>query len=328
MQSDSPASLSRSAVASAVLLSAMWGLNIVGIKVSLAAFPPIWNAFWRMLLGWPILWAWARATGTGLRLRPGETGPMIWLGLVFAVQIITLNLGVGWTSAAFAAVLLNAAPVFVNVIAHFLVEGDRLSARRSLGIALAFAGVAFAVWGRPDAALAPRPVLGNVICLVTAAMIAGRIIYTKGLLRSMDPTKALFWQVAFSLPVFLACAFASEPLMVGPLTRGPLLAWLYCSVGVVGLGFILWARLLQANSPSLLSIFVFPTPIFGILFSAMIYGERPSLELAFGVIGVASGILLVTLETHLQEIGAGSEIDAPTPQAMGGVSPGSGRARV
>lgn len=290
----------------------MWGLNIVGIKVSLAAFPPIWNAFWRMLLGWPILWVWARATGTPLRLRAEEIKPMVWLGVIFAIQIITLNLGVDWTSAAFASVLLNAAPVFVNVIAHFLVEGDRLSTRRSLGIALAFAGVAFAVWGRPDTALAPKPVLGNVICLVTAAMIAGRIIYTKGLLRSIDPTKALFWQVAFSLPVFLVCAGLSEPMMVGPLTVGPLLAWIYCSLGVVGLGFILWARLLKANSPSLLSIFVFPTPIFGIVFSAMIYGERPPFELALGVAGVASGILLVTLEARMREIEPRSEIDSPT----------------
>lgn len=296
MQPESPRQLSTASAAGAVLLSAIWGLNFVGIKVSLAAFPPIWNAFWRLLLGWPVLWAWAAGTGTRLRLEAGERRPLLSLGLLFAVQIILLNIGVGWTSAAFASVLLNAVPVIVNVIGHFLSDGDRLSARRSLGLSLAFVGVAFTVWGRPDAALAPRPLLGNLVCVVTAAMIAARIIYTKRLLRSFDPIKALFWQVAFSLPVFLSCAALFEPPTVGPLTLGPVLAWLYCSLGVVGLGFVLWARLLQANSPSLLSFFVFPTPIFGMLCSAIVFGERPPPELIAGVTGVLSGILLVAME--------------------------------
>ena len=95
--------------------------------------------------------------------------------------------------------------------------------------------------------------------------------------------------------------------MVGPLTPGPLLAWLYCSFGVVGIAFLLWVRLLKANSPALLSVFVFPTPIFGILFSALVFGERPPIELVIGVAGVVSGILLVTLERRKSAVGTAME---------------------
>lgn len=66
-------------MATALLLSAMWGLNIVGIKVALATFPPAWNAFWRALLGWPVLWAWARHGRVRLKLLPGETRPLVLL---------------------------------------------------------------------------------------------------------------------------------------------------------------------------------------------------------------------------------------------------------
>ena len=72
----SPA-LSRGAIATALLLSAMWGLNIVGIKVSLAAFPPIWSAFWRTLLGWPVLWIWARAGRVELKPIGPEYIPVV-----------------------------------------------------------------------------------------------------------------------------------------------------------------------------------------------------------------------------------------------------------
>lgn len=306
-----PQRLSRAAVATALLLSAMWGLNIVGIKVSLQAFPPIWSAFWRLLLGWPVLAAWGRATGVRLRPRPGEWAPLMRLGGLFAVQIIMLNVSIGWTSAAFASVLLNAAPVFINVFAHYAVPGDRLSPRRALGLALAFGGVAVSLLGEPDAALAPRPLWGNILGVATAAVIGGRMVYTQRLVQTIDSTRTVFWQVGFSLPVFLVCAAAAEPWMVGPLTAGPLLAWLYCSFAVVGVAFILWVRLLEANSPALLSVFVFPTPIFGVLFSELIYGERLPAELLVGVAGVAFGILLVTLEKRKRS--PGRDAAAPPP---------------
>ena len=292
--------LSGLAVTTALLLSAMWGLNIVGIKVALETFPPIWNAFWRLLLGLPVLWVWARAGGVRLKPEPGETRPLVLLGVFFAIQIIMLNTSVNWTSAAFASVLLNAAPVFINVIAHYFVPGDKLSRQRILGLAIAFGGVAVALLGDPDRALAPRPVAGNVLGVVTAAVIGGRMVYTQRLIQSIDSTKTVFWQVGFSLPVFLVCAVLAEPMMVGPLTLGPLISWLYCSFGVVGVAFILWVRLLKTNSPGLLSVFVFPTPIFGVLFSALIYRESPPVELLIGVAGVALGILLVTMENRKQ----------------------------
>ena len=302
MPADATPKLSRAAIATSVLLSAMWGLNIVGIKVSLATFSPIWNAFWRMLLGWPVVWFWARAGGVRLRPGLGEAKPLVVLGVFFAIQIIMLNVSIGWTSAAFASVLLNAAPVFINLIAHFVVPGDRLSGRRILGLALAFGGVALTLLGRPDSSLATRPLSGNMLGVLTAAVIGGRMVYTQRLVQFIDPVRTVFWQVGFSLPVFLVCAVLVEPMMVGPLTLGPLVAWLYCSFVVVGLAFLLWVRLLKANSPALLSVFVFPTPIFGILFSALIYGEKPPVELIAGVFGVASGILLVTLERRREAV--------------------------
>lgn len=290
--------LSTGAIATALLLSAMWGLNIVGIKVALAAFPPIWNAFWRVLLGWPVLWLWARAGKIDLWPGPREVRPLAFLGAFFAIQIILLNTSIGWTSAAYASVLLNAAPIYINVIAHFVVPGDRLSRQRLIGLALAFCGVAVVMVGRPDASLAPRPVEGNVLAALTAVILACRMIYTKRLVQTIDSTKAMFWQVGFSIPIFLVCAALTEPMLVGPLTLGPVLSWLYCSFGVVGVAFILWVRLLKTNSPGLLSVFVFPTPIFGVLFSALIFAERASSELVIGVLGVAFGILLVTLEAR------------------------------
>ena len=315
MHAKAPQKPGAAAMATALLLSAMWGLNIVGIKVALATFPPAWNAFWRALLGWPVLWAWARQGRVRLKLLPGETRPLVLLGVFFAIQITMLNLSIDWTTAGFASVLLNAAPVFINTFAHFYVPGDHLSGQRLAGLAMAFGGVAIVFLGQPDPTLAPRPILGNVLAFVTAGVIGGRMVYTQRLVQHMHPLRVIFWQVGFSLPVFLLFAAIFEPPMVGPLTLWPFVSWMYCSFGVVGIAFVLWIRLLEKNSPALLSVFVFPTPIFGVAFSALIYSEAMPAELIIGVLCVAFGILIIMLEKRRQAIEPFPERTAATPRA-------------
>ena len=111
----------------ALMISLLWGANIVALKVSLWTFAPFWSAFWRMGLGALVigLWAWNRK----IRLRPeaGEWGSLFALGGFCFIQISLLNYGVSMTSAAYAVVLINCHPIFTNLLAHYIMPGDRLS---------------------------------------------------------------------------------------------------------------------------------------------------------------------------------------------------------
>ena len=285
------------AVATAVLMSAMWGANVVGTKIALEAVPPIWNAAWRMALGLPFLLLWARVGGVNLWPERSQWRPLMLLSVLFAVQIMLMNLSIQLTSAAYSAVLVNAAPILTNVIAHFYVADDRLSRTRILGLAIAFAGVASVLSGRPEARFAPAPRLGNILALLTAALIGVRMVFTKRLVQRVNSTKTIVWQVSLALPIFVAGGLLFEPgPITGEITPRIAAALLYCGVGVVGVAFILWVRLLQKHPPGLISVFAFGTPLFGVLFSTLLFGERISPSLGLGVAAVAAGVLLVTLE--------------------------------
>ncbi len=288
------------AIATAVLMSAMWGANVVGTKITLEAFPPIWNAFWRMALGLPILLLWARAGGVDLRPEPSQWRPLVLLSGLFSIQIILLNVSIQLTSAAYSAVLVNAAPILTNVIAHYYVPDDKLSKMRALGLAIAFAGVFSVLSGRPETRLAPAPMLGNILALVTAALIGVRMVYTQRLVQDLNSTKTIVWQVTMAIPVFVltGAVFEGAPV-AGQVTPQIAAAMLYCGSGVVGIAFILWVRLLEKHPPGLISVFVFGTPLFGVVFSAIVFGERISPTLGLGVAAVALGVLLVTLEKRL-----------------------------
>lgn len=288
------------AIATAVLMSAMWGANVVGTKITLEAIPPIWNAFWRMALGLPILMLWARAGGVDLWPERRDWRPLMLLSSLFSIQIIVLNISIQLTSAAYSAVLVNAAPILTNVIAHYYVPDDRLSRMRVLGLAIAFAGVFSVLSGKPETRLAPAPLLGNILALVTAALIGVRMVYTQRLVQSLNSTKTIVWQVTLAIPVFVLTALYFEPLPVAAeITPRIAIAMLYCGVGVVGIAFILWVRLLEKHPPGLISVFVFGTPLFGVWFSALLFDEKISPTLGVGVAAVAIGVLLVTIEKRL-----------------------------
>ena len=279
----------------ALALSASWGANMVAIKICLESIPPIWGAFWRMLCGLPILWLWGRALKVELRPSPGEFRSLGMLATLFGVQVILLNWSINWTSAAYAAVLINAAPLFTNLIAHFVVPGDRVSRNRAIGLALALAGVVLVLGGRPEARLAPAPLAGNLIGVAAAALIGARMVYTQRLVQRLDPVRTIFWQVLLADMMMLPIAAATEPMLTAPLNARVIFSMAYCSL-IVGVAFILWARLLQRHPPGMLSVFVFPTPIFGVLCSALVYGERMGSMLLLGMLGVAFGVLIVTWE--------------------------------
>ena len=255
-----------------------------------------------MLLGLPMIVAWARIEGVSLRLQPGEWRFVAILGAVFGSQITALNFATNFTSPAFSVVLLNTNPIFTNLVAHYFVAGDQLSVKRAIGLAIAFFGICVVFVGQPPEALASAPVLGNTLAVVSAMVVSGRMVYTQKLVQIMPSTRVLFWQVVLAEMIFLGGALLFEPMTVGPLTARAVGGLLYQGLIVAGIGFILWVRLLHDHAPGVISVFGFPTPIFGVLFSALLFAEPLTRTLVIGMLFVAAGILIVTLEKRDREM--------------------------
>jgi drug/metabolite transporter (DMT)-like permease len=215
------------------------------------------------------------------------------LGVFCFVQISLLNHGVNLTSAAYAVVLINSHPIFTNILAHYFIPGDRLSWMRIVGLTIAFAGISCIFLGKPEARLAPHPYWGNAIAVVSAFFVGVRSIATKRAVQRIDGTRAIFWTLIISLPMFFAMAWGFETPTIAPLTWGPALAILYQGVVVAGVCFILWTRLLRDYPPGILSVFAFPTPVFGVLFSALAFSEALPATFLIGAGAVVTGILIV-----------------------------------
>ncbi len=183
-------------------------------------------------------------------------------------------------------------PVWMAVTAHFVLPGEQLTPQRSLGLALAFAGVAWAIVDRSglggEASLA-----GDLAALVAALGWMG-VSLTPRLtrIREVTPEMQMFWQVLVSAPVLLVAAVA-----FGPLVRDftPATAWmmLFQIVVVVSGAFLVWFWMLSRYKASQIAAFAFLSPIFGVMLGWLWLGETVTPALLAKLALVALGIVLI-----------------------------------
>lgn len=295
-----PEPLGAAAAALALFVSLLWGGNVAAIKFGYDTFPPIWSAFWRFSSAGLAVMLWAWSQGVSLRPQRGEMRGLSILAAMFTAQIVCLNTATAWTSAAYAVVLLNSHPLFTNLFGQWFALEERLTVRRAVGLTVAFAGICWLALGRPAAALAPHPQWGNFLVLISASLLATRVLYTRGLVQKMHPLRTVTWQILLAVPAFLLIAVLTEPMTLREVTWPPVIAILYQGPVIAGFCFIVWTTLLKRHSASTLSMFGFTVPVFGVLLSAWMFGEEIGSRLVSGAALVTLGIVIVTRRPKVQ----------------------------
>ncbi|WP_413776408.1 DMT family transporter [Rhodopseudomonas sp. P2A-2r] len=275
-----------------LLLCLTWGFNQIAIKLVLPEIPPYLQAMLRSAGALVVIVAIAAIRGTPLFVRDGTLKIGLSCGVLFGVEFVLIFHGLEYTSASRAAVFLYTAPFFVAAGSYRFL-GERLRAVQWTGLAVSFAGVAFAI-GVPQPDVDAKVLLGDLMVVGGAVMWAATTLCVKATkLGRCPPEKALGYQVAVSIPILgLAAWLAGEtiPGIPGALTLG-LMAWQ--AIWVVGMTFLVWFSLVRVYSASKLSAFTFITPLIGVAGGYLIMGDR--LTPAFGVAAmlVVAGLYLV-----------------------------------
>lgn len=250
-----------------------------------------------MAVGVIIVTAWALHRGVPIRPTRKEVWPLFILGVLFTIQIGLLNAGTALTSPAFGVVILNSYAVFANITGHFFPGMERpLNNIRMIGLALAVCGMAVLTFGQGSSELAPAPLTGNLLLVLSAVLLGVRQVYTRWLVQSVEPVRTVVWQMLWSVPLFFLIAFVSEPPVLGQLTNEAIVAIFYQGAIVAGFCFIIWAELLKRHAAGTLSMFAFLVPISGIALSSLFFNEPMRITLLIGGVLVLAGVYAVTRE--------------------------------
>ncbi|HWP50045.1 MAG TPA: DMT family transporter [Candidatus Limnocylindrales bacterium] len=275
-----------------LFLCLLWGGNGVATKISLQGIPPLALAGFRFGLGFICIALWALWTHTPLRVRSGELYPLTLVGLLFILQISFLNLGLERTLVIYSTTIFSIYPLMIALLAHCFIPGDQLVIRNFLGFVIAFLGIIVLFVGKfhPESR---NLWLGNLFTLFSSLCLSILFVYTKKIMRGINPVKLLFWQMVYGVPgFFLLSFFLEKRLDPSLLTSKVIGALLYQGVIVAGFCFIGRNLLLKRYPASKLSAFFFTNPLFGIILSVLILHEPITRQLLVGGSLIACGIYL------------------------------------
>ncbi len=284
----------------ALLTVALWGANPAAVSFSVDTLPPIAVAALRFAMATVFMLFWCKVEGCGLRLRTGQSRPVLIAGFLLFLQIATFNVGVTMSNSSHSSMMINTFVFWVVVIEHFITRADRLTARKLLGLFVAFGGVLLLLLRTDTAAsVASRDqptLVGDAILLCSACVLAWKVVYVRHALKFVEPGKLIFWHDLIGVVFFVLCSASFEKLEFGGFTTPAVISLIYQGVLVAGFCFALQAVLLRHHSASQIAIFSFATPLFGVGTGILLRGDRMTPMLMVAAVCVAFGILLVNLK--------------------------------
>lgn len=281
------------AIALAVLAMAVLGGSYTAGKVALQDLPAFGLLALRMTVTTLALGAYAAWIGLSLAQRGATVRYIVAQTAIFALTQALLFVALGMTSAGRVAILFNMQPFFTLLLLPLFVAGDRLTPRRWLGTGIAFAGVALVLGERGSGGAS---LVGDLLALVSAVGWTGNIILNKRMPGQFNPVSMVFWNCAGAIPLFAVLSLALEPAEAWRFTLPAVASVLYLGVIAACLGFVLVAWLTRVYSASRVNVFVFLSPVFGVLIGWAVLGEAITLMQGLGALAVAAGILVVTAE--------------------------------
>lgn len=276
-----------------VFINLLWGGNVVSIKLGAGEISPLTMATLRFLIGGSVILLYAAFRKIGLGLARKEIFLHLMNGLLFAVQIALFYLGTFRTSASHASVLINTHLFFVAVLAHFFILHDRLSVRKISGLALAFLGAVVLFRDRPERAMETVSLLGNSFVLISAFVLAVKIVYIKRLIERIDPVKVVFWEMAIGVPLLGSIAFFFGETLPDRASARLMGAMLYQGIVVGAFCFVASTVLLKRYAASSIASFSVLVPFFGVTLSHLFLGDplTPHLTIGGGMIILGIGIV-------------------------------------
>ena len=298
-----------------LFLATLWSGNAIAIKFGLQYAPALRQGWMRFILGSLVILGWAIYTRADLRIRKREWSPLLSLSILFSVQIITMNLGIKYTTAGHATVLLMTASIWIVVLSHFFIPGDRFAPTRFLGILVSYLGIAvISADGLRDSG-GENLILGDVLTVISAVLLGARQVYNAKLVSTIHPAKMLVFQAAFGSVVF---AIGSQMLEPKPWiwAWGLLGSLAYQGLLIAGFGFLASLLMFKYYYPSRITAIGLTQPVLGIILAWIILGEEPTWLLWVGGALVMFGALLAQKKTPAEL--AGDVPESPEPRRTTG----------
>lgn len=286
-------SISPKVWAAMLLLALIWGASFVSIRIALDEISPLTTVahrtFWAML----VLWAVVAIMRLPLPKDPKTWGAFLIMGLLN--NVIPFGL-MAWgqlhIESGLTSILNATTAVFGVLLAAMFFADERLSLRKTIGVALGFVGVATAIGIENLRAfdlrsLAQLAVLGGTLSYALASVWARKTLST------LPPQVAAAGMLTGSTLITLPMAVLLEGPIRLDLQPATLMAIAYYAIIATAGAYLLYYYILaRAGSGNLMLVTLLIAP-FAIVLGAVILNEALNPEAYAGFALLALGLIVL-----------------------------------
>ena len=207
---------------------------------------------------------------------------------------VLVSIGLLYVPVGRSVVLAYTTPLWVTPGAALFL-GERLTARRAVGVVLGLAGLAVMFNPLAFAWHDRGALIGNGALLLAAVLWAASILHIRAHRWRAAPFDLIPWEMTLATLVLGALAW---PIDGWPRTEWtPNLIWLLLYSALPGSALAFWAAAVASrNLPAMTtSLGLLAAPVIGIATSALAFGETPTLTLGLAVALIAGGIAVGTI---------------------------------
>ncbi len=283
-----------------ITLGAIWSSSFLWIKIGVQEIGPMALTAFRMLFGAVTAVAigvyqkveWPRDLKTWLIFA--VLGPAS-----LAVPIFFISWGEQTIDSAVASILNATTPLFTIFIAHFVLQDDKMTVQKTLGLLIGFVGTVVLL--SEDLAVgAQSSVIGQAAVILASIFYAGSAVFGRKFTQHVEGT---------ARGAMLLLTSAIFMWIVGPLAEKPFefpslpLTWIAILwLGILGSGLavlMLW-YLIHEVGPTRATLVTYLFPVGGVILGVLFLNEHLSWQLLAGSLLIILSLVVVNWKSTKQ----------------------------
>ncbi len=274
-------------------LGLTWGGTFLVTELALEGLSPFWLAAGRIVFAAVLMVAiWA---AMGLRLfitmptRRHLTALATIGALSSAVPFILLAWGQQFVTSGFAGVSMASVALIVLPLAHFLVPGERLTWRKTLGFLIGFAGVCVLLGGQAfEATGTTMEPFGRAACIGAACCYGVSSILMRRL-PAIDPIGLATMLLLIAAAIVLPAAWIVEGPPPLPDTRTLIILAFLGLIPTAAANF-LRVLVIRSAGPVFMSLTNYQVPVWSVVLGALVLSEPLPGSLLWALVLILSGV--------------------------------------
>jgi drug/metabolite transporter (DMT)-like permease len=261
-------------------------------KIAVTHLDAAWVMALRLSIAALILVPYAFIAGQSLSATRAVWTKFAFLGAIgHAAPFFLITWGTHFVASGISGLLMGAIPLILVGLSHFYLADERLTAMKSAGFLMGFAGIVVLIG--PDALLnisisgdalwGELAILAGCVCYAVHAVAAKRL----GFEHPVKQTAAVC-AVAAAMGLVFALIVSPEGLMGKP----PVAYWAVAGLGILptAIATLLMYRLMARIGPSFVAYSNYLVPVYALLLGAAALGEPLSWNIAAALALILTGI--------------------------------------